>query len=355
HLPAMIGIDNFNLPPLDTKEDFVKWWRAMRQYLRYNEEIAYLNPEDPKYAGWTEEKARTDYCGEAPKDDFPSIRPQASASRPTAIKREPGARFSPSDDENTELIAAQQIVSPALSDLWAYKTSILNSSKERYRANVEHFNGLLDDADAAIDNSVSILFKIYFTASDGPQEKIKKVLQYARPSPGELDAKLTVQYMAVMDAAPTSIIFIEDLEFDAWLSDWEKMICKQFDLGGAEVSGHKWLYNLAAKFSLLLPRLCNKILDLSESLTGDLWEDGQLVLSVRNLIRRCRYDEYIMHGSNIRRTIRNGVAIDEPVEKSDDEDEAACKRLRTSSDTPQNSIPAGTTGPRRRKRPRFRR
>ncbi|CAK7262909.1 hypothetical protein SEPCBS57363_000293 [Sporothrix epigloea] len=347
----MPSIDNFTLPPLDTKEDFVKWWMALKKCLRYNEEIGYLNPEDPKYAGWTEEKARTNYYGEAPKDDFPNIRPPAATARPTIIKREPGTSFSPSDDENTDLLAAQQTVSPALSDLWAYKTSILNSSNERYRANVEHFNGLLDAANTAIDSSVTILFKIYFAASDGPQEKIKKVLQHARPHPGELDAKLTLQNMAVMDAAPTSINFNEDLDFDAWLSNWEKMICKQFDLGGAEVSGHKWLYNLAAKFSLLIPRLCYKILDLSESLTGDLWEDGKLVFSVRTLIRHCRCDEYLLHGG-IRRTIRNGVAIDEPVEKSDDESDAARKRVRLSSDTPQNSISTGIKAPRRRKRPK---
>ncbi|CAK7272381.1 hypothetical protein SEPCBS57363_005101 [Sporothrix epigloea] len=50
------------VPVFVNEEDFFKWWKTMKNVIRKHEMVAFLNPEDPRYAGWDVNRARLEVC-----------------------------------------------------------------------------------------------------------------------------------------------------------------------------------------------------------------------------------------------------------------------------------------------------
>lgn len=240
------------IPVLYGKEAFFSWWKCIRNEIAKRPAVAFLDPENGAYRGWTVEHARKQYCGTEPPDLL----------------------------ENDQ-------------DSWQqkeFRQTMLFMARHDLRAQQHFFDSELLAIENIIDNTVARCCQRHFEIGMNVQEKIKAILSKVRPDENELGLILDAQYKEVMDACPTKVKPIGDPAFDAWIRKWEMMISDQFEQDGQHISRHRWLLDFSLKLEASLPRLSAKVMDLFPQVT---WEKRDNILLLDKVIYWVRWSRSV--------------------------------------------------------------
>ncbi|CAK7268500.1 hypothetical protein SEPCBS57363_003123 [Sporothrix epigloea] len=295
------------IPILYGKESFFGWWRCIRNEIAKRPAVAFLDPENRAYNGWTIQHARKHYCGTEPPD-------------------------LPENDQ----------------DSWQqkeYRQTMLFMARHELRAQQHYFDKQLLAIENIIDNTVARCCQRHYTIGMNVQSKIYALFFRVCPDENELMLILGAQYKEVMDACPTKVKPTGDPAFDAWIKKWETMISDQFEQDSQHILRRQWLIDFSLKFEASLPRLSAKVLDLVPQVTSNKREN---ILLLDQVIYWARWSRSVSmdkdkNGGSKKRP--RGHAHTNPI-KAESDDEGV------SMNTSVPLIPMQSTSRSRDKRPR---
>ena len=161
-------------------------------------------------------------------------------------------------------------------------------ARDRYQKNNRLFESDLTAIEKVIDGTVPENYKSSFKDGFGAEQKIKAVLQRARPEKEDMVEVLESQLNSTMNTFPKTIKAGSNSALDEWLQHWEVMIGDQSDHGGEKVSGAKWMRQFAGKFKTVWPTLAAQIVEYSEELDGARQDQVELAYKLLQLVRKKR-------------------------------------------------------------------
>ena len=314
------------MPMLAGEVDFFGWWKWMIYLIKEHPEVAYLDPENDKFSGWTTEYAKKRFCGEKPPDEFREKEPVNTKQLPTFYNTRASSTSSATQEDRDEFVR-QQIIAAAMLRAWRDKKEVWIKSKNLYMEKEDVFLAELNIIDDAIDRSVTTRYSRYFVYDDGPQEKIIKVLKKARPTTARLRQRLYSQYQVVINIAPKNLKLLEDPTFDAWLARWQVMVKNQCEQGGTHILSGQWLFDFARIFEQRLPRITTKVIELAEDATDDQLTNVDLVERVLAMVQNARTSEFRMYGDK-KRTRGQAFATLKAAEPPSDGERETRRRMR---------------------------
>ena len=246
----------------------------MKNVIGQHKTVAFLNPEDIKYIGWTTATAKNLYCGEEPPMVFTEPRPEQPTSRSSSRY---STRHASVDDNPDTHIYDNKI------KIWEERKRAWEQSVDRYTNRERFFDNEMLLIEGIIDSTVTFDFSRKFEDGFRAEDKINLLLRIARPDDEVLAQQLEQQYKQVMNTFPKARTL--DRTIDSWLRQWQIMIGNQFDQEGDQVRGKKWLSDLALKFENTWPFLAQKILDISDKVVPRSPRNVDLVDSVLHKVR----------------------------------------------------------------------
>ena len=235
----------------------------MKNVIGQHKTVAFLNPEDIKYIGWTTATAKNLYCGEEPPMVFTEPRPEQPTSRSSSRY----STWHASVDDNPDT----QIYDNKIK-IWEERKRAWEQSVDRYTNRERFLDNEMLLIEGIIDSTVTFDFSRKFEDGFRAENKIKLLLRIARPDDEVLAQQLEQQYKHVMKSFPKAKTL--DRTIDSWLRQWQIMIGNQFDQEGDQVRGKKWLSDLA-----------QKVLDISDKVVPRSPRNVALVDSVLQKVR----------------------------------------------------------------------
>ncbi|CAK7564511.1 MAG: hypothetical protein SEPTF4163_002405 [Sporothrix epigloea] len=309
------------VPLLKGPENYHQWWKATKNVIGQTSSVAFLNIDDPRYADWDTARARRSFCGEPPPVEFPYPRPDEPGERSASRYN---TRSASGQAEEIEIVPQEHEQFERAIKVWEEKKEKWQVARDRYQKNNRLFESDLTAIEKVIDGTVPENYKSSFKDGFGAEQKIKAVLQRARPEKEDMAEVLESQYIGTMNAFPR---FKADSNsaLDEWLQRWEVMIGDQSDHGGEKVSGTKWMRQFAGKFMTVWPTLAAQIVEYSERLDGARQDQVEVAYKLLQMVRKKRRFEKETEEDDApqkKRTRGQAFASFEAAD-SDDEEEAA--------------------------------
>ena len=286
---------DLTMPMLAGEDDFFGWWKWMKNLIKRHPKVAYLDPENGDFSGWTTEYAKKRFCGEKPPDEFLEEEPVHPTQLPTSYNTRASSTSSATQEDRDEFVRQQTIATLRLRD-WQDKKEAWTKSIDWYMKDKDVFLAELNIIDNAINRSVTTKYSRHFTNDDGPQEKIIKVLEKARPTAARLRHRLYSQYQVVMNATPENFNLLKDPAFDAWLVKWQVMVGDHFEQGGFHILSGQWLFDFARIFEQRLPRITTEVIELAEDAADEQLTNADLVERVLTIVQNARTSQFRLYG-----------------------------------------------------------
>ncbi|CAK7568037.1 MAG: hypothetical protein SEPTF4163_006016 [Sporothrix epigloea] len=256
-----------------------------------------------------------------PPDEIPDPRPDEPGGRSAARYN---TRSASDQAEGLEIAPQEHEQFERAIKVWEEKKEKWQVARDRYQKNNRLFESDLTAIEKVIDGTVPENYKSSFKDGFGAEQKIKAVLQRARPEKEDMAEVFESQYIGTMNAFPR---FKADSNsaLDEWLQRWEVMIGDQSDHGGEKVSGTKWMRQFAGKFMTVWPTLAAQIVEYSERLDGARQDQVEVAYKLLQMVRKKRRFEKETEEDDApqkKRTRGQAFASFEAAD-SDDEEEAA--------------------------------